>query len=374
MRTILIVSLLVLLPIYGICQITTDSVYSDLKMAERSNMPVNRISINSPLTQMGLKTLENFTELTYLNLSNQHLDSFQIDFSKFTKLEKLLLCNNRLKVFPEGIKHLNNLDSIIIYNNQISILPEWIGRITQLKTIGITGNRISIVPDSFFTLREIENFYSGFNNLKRIDTRLLKMPRIREIFMASEQINSLPQNFSVSKSLSLIVLDDNPLTWQQLVNFKNKLPSKVWLIHNEHKNPFFYTDPNTCNSKDTSRIGHIFRRYEVLPDFKGGTIKHQKFLTTKLSYSIFENRETLFDSATVHFVIFQKGGISKINVLDATDENLAIESVRLTELSCQYFEPALTGSRYIDAYATLRYYFRKENRNDKGKVWAKFIL
>lgn len=368
---LLILTILFLIPILSIAQENKTN-YNNLSEALKNFKAVKKITIKYPIANDSLALISRLTALHYLEISNQK--ELSINFSEFKQLEKLILQNNNLDSFPVSIMNLKNIDSLILYDNYIKEIPDWISNFQKLQTLGLVGNKIKYFPSQFFLMNKIKFLYAGYNAISFFDIRLLQLPNITVIDLAGNIINQLPQRVAISKSLKTINLSNNELTWEKINQFKKDIPKNIWLIHSESKTPIFNGSISECNNKDTSSET-IFTKCETCPQFEGGEMKFKKFLNLHFNKALLSPDIKHADSVTLKFVVFKKGGISSVTVIQANNNSIATEASRLINESCPYWIPANFSGRLVNSWITLKLYFKPTTREiDNSKsVEAKII-
>lgn len=94
--------------------------------------------------------VDNWTNLEYLNLSNNQLSSLPSAFCKLTLLRKLYLHDNKLTFssIPGGMGKLQALEIFHAARNQLENIPEGLCRCGKLKKLILTSNRLVSVTCS----------------------------------------------------------------------------------------------------------------------------------------------------------------------------------------------------------------------------------
>lgn len=162
-------------------------------------------------------------EVISLDLSNQKVALENVDWSVFTNLEYLSLKNDNLNTVPEGISKLTNL-----------------------KTLDLSGNNFKVLPKTLKSLSKLQVLY--LNDEKQFDLEksmdvLNNLSGLKELHLENDQLQSLPNQFENMKSLELLYLNDNRfmelpkqimrLDHLQFLDFKN---NKVEASLQEMKN------------------------------------------------------------------------------------------------------------------------------------------
>jgi len=88
------------------------------------------------------------TNLEYLYLSNQNLNSLPDEFGNLSNLTTLDLESNELTSLPESFGNLDSLSYLGLKNNQLSSLPESFGNLSNLTTLDLSYNQLTNVSDN----------------------------------------------------------------------------------------------------------------------------------------------------------------------------------------------------------------------------------
>ncbi len=109
-----------------------------------------------------------------LDLSNQNIVLKDINWEVFTNLEYLSLKNDNLNSIPDGISKLN-----------------------KLKILDLSGNNFKTLPKTMKGLSKLEVLYLNdekqFDLEKNIDI-LASLPRLKELHLENDNLKSLPKN------------------------------------------------------------------------------------------------------------------------------------------------------------------------------------
>uniref|UniRef100_A0A671M4F4 Leucine-rich repeat-containing protein 58-like n=1 Tax=Sinocyclocheilus anshuiensis TaxID=1608454 RepID=A0A671M4F4_9TELE len=201
----------------------------------------------------GASSSESVLDLSRLNLNNNSLDTVSEKRRKDTK--QLYLCYNRMTVLPESISLFSNLEFLDISNNTLSVICEDITRLTKLKTLiaknnrlnvfslpkhfgslqlevlNLSGNRFEEMPSqclqllqkllisSFFLLffdeqtSHLELLYLGGNQISSIPAELANLPCLSYLVLCDNRIQSVPPQLNRLHSLRSLSLHNNLLTY-----------------------------------------------------------------------------------------------------------------------------------------------------------------
>lgn len=154
-----------------------------------------RVSFALSATKMegfeGACSSEGVLDLSRLNLNNNSLDTVSDKRRKDTK--QLYLCYNRMTNLPESVSLFSNLEFLDISNNTLSVICEDITRLTKLKTLIAKNNRLNefSLPKDFGSLQlEVLNF-SG-NRFEEMPSQCLQLLRLQSLSLGGNRLKSIP--------------------------------------------------------------------------------------------------------------------------------------------------------------------------------------
>ncbi|XP_051761097.1 leucine-rich repeat-containing protein 58 [Ctenopharyngodon idella] len=159
----------------------------------------------------GASSAESVLDLSRMNLNNQSLDTVSEKRRKDTK--QLYLCYNRMTVLPESVCLFSNLEFLDISNNTLSVICEDITRLTKLKTLIAKNNRLNefSLPKQFGSLQlEVLNF-SG-NRFEEVPSQCLQLLRLQSLSLGGNRLKSIPAEIESLTSLELLYLGGNQIS------------------------------------------------------------------------------------------------------------------------------------------------------------------
>ncbi|EMS13759.1 serine-threonine protein kinase, putative [Entamoeba histolytica HM-3:IMSS] len=150
--------------------------------------------------------LNNYTSLTSLNLSNNHLTSFPQEITVLTGLISLNLQNNHLTVIDESITSITNLKNLNLANNDICHLP-------MLQYLSLDSLNISYNPLVRLHAPSLQTFViSGFSSIFPIT-----IPSVQRII--AHDCSSSFLNFIIKTLPMIKFLSINSITKQESLPF-----------------------------------------------------------------------------------------------------------------------------------------------------------
>ena len=134
--------------------------------------------------------IENLSELTTLNLSNNNLKEIPKEIGTFTNLTYLDLSNNKLEYLPTQIGNLKNLKTLYLNNNRLNKMPIGIGNIcsyykqltrTNLLppcVLNLSNNKLSTLPKEIANIKglRVGDNYEDFSQISLENNLIGKLP------------------------------------------------------------------------------------------------------------------------------------------------------------------------------------------------------
>ena len=139
-----------------------------------------------------------YTQLEFLNISNNKIAALPGDIGNWTRLRSLKADHNQLQELPDGLALLLHLEHLSASNNQVGYVPANLGHSRSLKTVDLSRNLLTSAPPS-----------------------LGNCPDLYELFLNSNKIDSIPANYAHIPDRAVVLLQDNEL--------KGAIPEKLMI-------------------------------------------------------------------------------------------------------------------------------------------------
>ena len=117
-----------------------------------SNITSLSIEDNALTSLNGIHTM---SLLTYLNASNNRINSIPKDFCQLAKLQEVHLSQNSISELPLEIGRLKNLSCLRIANNKLQSIPHSIGQLLDLGELDVSHNQINDLPYQIGLLKDL---------------------------------------------------------------------------------------------------------------------------------------------------------------------------------------------------------------------------
>ncbi|XP_046693769.1 leucine-rich repeat-containing protein 58a [Silurus meridionalis] len=149
-------------------------------------------------------------QINQLYLAYNSLAFFPTSVSWFSNLEFLDMSNNALTVFPEDILQLTKLKSLVAKNNQLdeASFPKQFGSM-PIETLNFSGNRFKEIPNQFLELSRLQSLSMGGNRLKSIPAEIGNLTRLQMLYLGGNLISFIPPELANLRYLRYLVLCDN---------------------------------------------------------------------------------------------------------------------------------------------------------------------
>lgn len=170
--------------------------------------------------------------ITWMQLSQNHLNQLPTDIAKLTNLKMLRLFSNKLEYFPSEIGSLtkliildsgkncikkicpeiglcSSLTELNLQWNQIEEIPESFGSLVKLKSLNLYINKLNDLPNAIGELIQLEDLDLSHNKLKKLPKSLGKLENLRNLSIVGNQFTKLPREMSNLKSLRKLDLRCN---------------------------------------------------------------------------------------------------------------------------------------------------------------------
>lgn len=115
----------------------------------------------------------NLTDLLFLDLSNNNLETLPPQTRRLVNLQTLILNNNPLGHFQlRQLPSLINLETLLMRNTQrtLSNFPSSLESLTNLAEVDLAQNSLPKVPDSLYSLPNLKRLNLSENDITELST------------------------------------------------------------------------------------------------------------------------------------------------------------------------------------------------------------
>jgi adenylate cyclase len=192
------------------------------------------------LKNMGLQLLPpelfELESLTWLQFSQNHIETIPPAIMNFKELKMMRLFSNNLRAFPPEIGELMQLNTLDVGKNlltslcpeigkcssltelnlqwnQITELPDTIGNLQQLRILNLYINQLQSLPDSLSQLHLLEVLDLAHNQIKSVSYVICSLPSLTSLNMVGNGFTHLPDDFGNLQKLRRLDLRCNYLEY-----------------------------------------------------------------------------------------------------------------------------------------------------------------
>ena len=164
----------------------------------------------------------NLSNLEYLDLTYNQLQSLPDNFGNLKRLATLNLSHNNLASLPNSMKDLEMLHSLNAKENKITCIPDLT---PNLKTLDVSHNRISELPDSVLSSANLETLDIDYNDIQEIlfnnCSSQLRILNAKHNNITLDNKSHLPETLEILDLSENSITDLNPIN--NLKNLKKLL-------------------------------------------------------------------------------------------------------------------------------------------------------
>ncbi|WP_313026664.1 leucine-rich repeat domain-containing protein [Soonwooa sp.] len=155
-------------------------------------------------------SLQNFSKLKSLNISQMQLTEIPAKISTFSNLQQLDLSNNQLTSGFGSLASLTLLQELNLSNNQLNTIPAEVATLIKLLKLDLSHNNISNYSNLGNAL-SLEQLNIADNKLEQIPSKITTLPNLLNLNLNQNNIKSGLSNLSQLKNLQQLSIDDNDL-------------------------------------------------------------------------------------------------------------------------------------------------------------------
>lgn len=198
-------------------------------------------------------------EVERLDVSNNNLDRFPVEFTTIDNLVYLNLSNNRFtsREIPKEIENLEMLETLKISRCELSgaLCPE-ICKLKSLKHLDIShNNNLNSLPDKIGELKQLRELDISFTSIWEFPKSIWDLSFLRVFNIKTTEIYSFPDDMSKLKNLEKLCM-----TIPELIpEFPKSICNITWLkalsVHSSFSEPLPAEFSNLRNLKELSVDG-----------------------------------------------------------------------------------------------------------------------
>ncbi|XP_031275757.1 receptor like protein 27-like [Pistacia vera] len=176
----------------------------------------------SPLKGFIPSSLENLTQLKYLDLSNNNFTARTLSslpvVGKLTKLTVLeLKAINLYGEIPSELFKLTQLQTLDLSSNKLDgLIPSSISKLKNIEYLGFYGNNLSgpMELEMFLMLKKLKRLLLSYNNLTVLTSNISSNASLELLGLASCNLDKFPDFLKNQESLEWLDLSHNHISGQ----------------------------------------------------------------------------------------------------------------------------------------------------------------
>ena len=219
---------LILMSILAFTMLASQAIAQDIKQSPGKVYTSISAAMKNPESVVGLdlshssvsdleKTLPQFINLEYLNLSDAHLTRVPNAIVKLTKLRYLDLSGNDIKYLPEDLVFVKTLEELRL-DRDLKLDTEQAlkiaAKLPRLTALSLRGDSLSTLPESILEMPQLRRLNIGDNPLTELPAKFAMLKTLEELYLDREVKLNFKQAFKVlgqMKNLRILHIEDNRL-------------------------------------------------------------------------------------------------------------------------------------------------------------------
>lgn len=170
----------------------------------------------------------NLTDLLFLDLSNNFLETLPPQTRRLTNLQTLILNNNPLELFQlRQLPSLQNLEVLQMRNTQRTLLnfPISLDNLINLVELDISENNLPKIPEVVFNLINLKRFNVSENEIKEISPNIEALQKLETLNLSRNELTALPNTLCKLSKLRKLYVNENSLNFDGIPSGIGKLSS-----------------------------------------------------------------------------------------------------------------------------------------------------
>ena len=227
-----------------------------MQARNKSAKEINLTKLNLYEIPGGISNLAG--HLQSLTISNNMIQTLDIELFTLTKLQVLELRNNKLTEIHPMISQLKGLEILGLAENRIKDFPEEISSLTSLKLLNISNNLLAFIPEPIYKLTNLQDLYMANNGpgIAELDCeKILQLKQLKFLSLKFNRITQIHNFLSVflhqKSNLKSINFSGNPLDDDSLEG----------LFGNRTTENEIDVDIDISETRISPHLQHIFQNY-----------------------------------------------------------------------------------------------------------------
>ncbi len=204
-----------------------DVQYNEITLKQNNIRPhvhLERLGMQYNKIESVPSSIKNVSNVKRLGFNNNAISNVAPEMSRLQKLEYLSFYNNQLKAIPLSLYEIKSLKMIDLFYNQLTVLGDGIIKAwPNLQILFVAHNQLASLPENIDRLDSLQEIHAYDNKLTQLPTSVCTMNTLKILRVNKNLLNELPVCFPVLTSLEELDFSDNQIKNFQLDirNFKN---------------------------------------------------------------------------------------------------------------------------------------------------------
>lgn len=168
----------------------------------------------------------NLTDLLFLDLSNNKLETLPPQTRRLSNLQTLILNDNPLELFQlRQLPSLQNLECLQMRNTQRTLanFPTSLDSLSNLTELDLSENQLSRIPEVLFSLSNLVRLNLSENQIIELSTNIELLQKLESLNLSRNQIVALPAAICKLVLLRRLYVNDNQLNFDGIPSGIGKL-------------------------------------------------------------------------------------------------------------------------------------------------------
>lgn len=170
----------------------------------------------------------NLTDLLFLDLSNNFLETLPPQTRRLSNLQTLILNNNPLELFQlRQLPSLQHLEVLQMRNTNRNLLnfPTSLDHLINLVELDISQNNLPKIPDVIYNLINLKRFNVSENDIKDISLSIEMLQKLEILNLSRNELTALPNTICKLSKLRQLYINENMINFDGIPSGIGKLGS-----------------------------------------------------------------------------------------------------------------------------------------------------
>lgn len=209
----------------------------------------------------------NLTDLLFLDLSNNFLETLPPQTRRLTNLHTLILNNNPLELFQlRQLPSLQNLEVLHMRNTQRTLLnfPAILDHLINLVELDISQNNLPKIPDVIYNFVNLKRLNVSDNEVKEVSPNIEALQKLETLNLSRNELATLPSTICKLSKLRQLYVNDNSLNFDGIPSGIGKLGSLE--IFSAANNQLELIPEGLCRCGSLKKLNLSSNQLITLPD------------------------------------------------------------------------------------------------------------